>query len=146
MRLLKYFFLGFISGLVLFFPVMFFMYPFLKALLASSIIGFVYSLFVVGFMVRQLKEVVFEINAQNKDPEKGLRWYEEQILEQILDMRYREYLNVDGLRKFRPTGLYLVLESKIELRVTPYAISVKSSRMMCRILGDLVEINFFDLE
>lgn len=144
MRLLKYIFLGFISGFFLFVPIMWILYPIHKALIAAAVVGFVYCLFVVGFMVRHLAIVEFEINAQNKDPEKGLRWYEEKILEQIHDMRYREYLSTGELRKFRPTGLYQVLESKIELRVSAYDISMKSSKMMRRILGDLVEINFED--
>lgn len=144
MRLLKYFFLGFISGLILFFPIMFFFYPLYKALLGSSVVGLIYSFFVVGFMSRNLKEVKFEINTQNKDPEKGLRWYEEQIIEQIKDMRYREYLTLKGIRKFRPTGLYQVLESKIELHTSPYAINIKCSKMMRRIISDLVEIKFED--
>lgn len=95
-------------------------------------------------MSRNLKEVKFEINTQNKDPEKGLRWYEEQIIEQIKDMRYREYLTLKGIRKFRPTGLYQVLESKIELHTSPYAINIKCSKMMRRIISDLVEIKFED--
>ena len=142
MRLLKYFFLGFISGFVLFLPVMWIKYPLEKAAIAAAIVGFIYSLFVIGFMVRHLSQVEFEINAQNKDPEKGLKWYEDRILQQISDMRYREYLQTGELRKFRPTGLYQVLESKIELRVSAYDITVKSSKMMRRILSDLVEIKF----
>ena len=144
MRLLKYFFLGFISGMILFIPIFLVFYPIYKAFIGSLVVGLIYSFFVVGFMARNLKEVEFEINAQNKDPEKGLKWYEEEILQQISDMRYREYLNVKGLRKFRPTGLYQVLESKIEFRTDPYAINVKCSKMMRRIFSDLVEIKFED--
>lgn len=144
MRLLKYFFLGFTSGFILFLPIMWVMYPFQKALIAAAVVGFIYSLFVIGFMVRQLTLVEFEINAQNKDPEKGLKWYEDRILGQIHDMRYREYLKVNEIRKFRPTGLYQVLESKIEVHVSAYDITIRCSKMMKRIISDLIEIDFKD--
>lgn len=145
MRLLKYFILGYLMGFILLYPVFLFLYVWNKALIAALVGGGVYSLFVVGFMSRMLKSVSLEINASNKDREKGLSWYYDLIIEQIRDMRFRQYLDVDGLKKFKPVGIYQVLENPIEVRVTPYDINVKCSKMMKRIISDLIEIDEKDL-
>lgn len=145
MRLIKYFVLGYIVGLILLFPGFLFIYSFKQAVIAALVGGGVYSLFVVGFMTRLLKSVSIEINAKNKDKDKGLQWYSDKIFEQIRDMRFRKYLEVDGLTKFKPVGIYQVLERSIEVRVTPYDINVKCSKMMKRIISDLIEIDEKDL-
>jgi hypothetical protein len=87
-----------------------------------------------------LKTVSLEINASNKDRDKGLQWYSDQIFGQIHDMRFKKYLEIDGLIKYKPVGIYQVLESPIEVRITPYDINIKCSKMMKRILSDLIEI------
>ncbi|NDB29136.1 hypothetical protein EB151_06275, partial [archaeon] len=76
-----------------------------KALILSLIVGFIYCLFALGFYVRTLKGTSFIINAQNKDPQKGLGWYQERIIEQAQDMRFFLKINERELKQFSPQGL-----------------------------------------
>lgn len=145
MRALKYLFISLIIGFLILFPGFIYLYELKKALLASAIGAFLYSIFSFGFMFRSLKMVTLEINARNKDPQLGLAWYEQEILGQIRSMRFRQYLKTESVIKFRPFGIYQVLESPVEVRVSAYDITIKCSKMMKRIISDLVEIKESDL-
>ena len=62
-------------------------------------------------------------------------------LKTSVDMHFKKYLHTSSVVKFRPIGIYQVLESPIEVKLTPYDITVKCSKMMKRILSDLIEID-----
>lgn len=143
-KLLKYFVVGWLTGFVIAFFAFILLFPFKLVVISSLIFGFIYGLFCMGFMQRKLKVVSFEINPENKDSNKGLAWYEEKIKEQIQDMRFRYSKTENGIEIYKPTGLYKVLESPVELEVTPYLINVKCTRMMRRVILDLVELHVQD--
>lgn len=99
-----------------------------------------YGLFCIGFMVRTLKTVEFEINMQNKDPLKGFYWYQKELEQQMHYMLFERKLTVDGMI-FYPRRLYRVFESPVEFKFDTYGINIKASRMIMRILLDVVEVN-----
>lgn len=138
-RIIKYFSLGFSASSVLSFSVTIFFLPFKLSLIISWLVGLIYGLFCIGFMVRTLKVIEFEINVQNKDPQKGFHWYKEQIERQLNYMLYEKEDFFEGVI-YHPRRLYRIFESPVKLTYNPYYITISSSRMMMRILLELVEI------
>ena len=139
-RLLKYFFVGFLAGFALFFAAFAFFYGFKQGAVMASVAGFVYALFCVGFMARLMKTQILEVNTSNRDPEKGMDWYANEIRHQVKQMRFKQIGKGREIEVFHPTGLYRVWERKVELSAGPYEVRVKASRFMIRVLSDLVEI------
>lgn len=139
-RFLVYFF----SGLAISWP-----FVFLGAAIAldiklaaivATIVGFIIGLMSSGFMVRKLKVEEVEINTNNKDPDKGLDWYEERIREQLKDMRFVPKIKKGDTEIFKPRGLYRIFESDIELERQVYWIRLRASRLFLRIIEDLIEV------
>lgn len=145
-RLLKYFFVGFLAGFALFFAAFAFFYGVKQGAVMASVAGFVYALFCVGFMARLMKTQVLEVNTSNRDPEKGMDWYADEIRQQVKQMRFKQVGKGKEIEVFHPTGLYRVWERKVELSAGPYEVKVKASRFMIRVLSDLVEIKPMPLD
>jgi hypothetical protein len=95
-------------------------------------------------MVRKLKVEEMEINTSNKDPQKGLDWYEDKIRERLKDLRFEFKEEKDGVEIFKPRGLYKVYESDVEIERTPYHIRLKGSRLFLRWVQDLTEIRLMN--
>lgn len=114
-------------------------YPFKLAFIIASIFAAIAGLMSSGFMVRKLKVEEFEINTTNKDPEKGLDWYEDIIREQLRDMRFVYKTTIGSTEIFKPRGLYRIYESDIELERQAYWIRLKGSRLFVRLIKDLME-------
>src|SRR5690606_30590900 len=91
-----------------------------------------------GFMQRTLKSETLTINASNKDPQKSLRWYEDEIRTILFSFRYEKLTNEKGIEEYRPFGLYRVFEPHIILEINPYEINLTASRVVCRIISDLL--------
>ena len=119
-----------------FFPALIFL-PIKQALLVSVIVGGVFGIFCAGFMERALKREVLILNASTINPQKSLRWYEEQIRMTLLSLHFRYLEARDGIEIYKPQGVIQILEPYVELEVTTYEISLKGSRMFCRIISDL---------
>ena len=139
LRVLRYFIIGFILASIVSFI---FLLVFIKIQLSfiiATILGFIYGLFCVGFMVRTLKVVEFDITTQNKAKDKGFPWYKEQIEDQMLHMPF-ERIQLEEKVIFKPKRLYKVYESPIEVTYEPYFIHIKASRVMMRILLDILEL------
>lgn len=117
-------------------------FDFKLSFIISSLLGFIFGLFSLGFTQRTLKSETLEINASNKHPQKPLKWYEERVREQIKDMRFR-YAGKDeqGKELFKPRTLYRVFEPDIELEVSPYDITITASRLMIRLIVSYTEID-----
>lgn len=143
-RLLKYLIIGFLAGFLLFFCGFILFYDLGQAILMAAIAGCIYGLFCVGFMTRLMKTAQLEVNSSNRDPQKGLSWYADEIRQQIRDLRFKRVgsgSKVDpALEVYHPTGLYRVWERRIELRVDAYEVKVRASRFVIRVMSDLVEI------
>ena len=140
-NLIKVFFIGFVFAFILTTLISIFLYPIGKSLLLGTIIGFLYGLFAMGFMVRQLKRTKFVIDSSNKKIDKGLLWYQERIEEQARDLRFKEVLRSSNKIIYRPSTLYRVFESEIIIELSPYDISISCSRMMMRIILDYLDFD-----
>lgn len=140
-NLIKVFLIGFFCAFTLTSLISIFLYSVSKSLLLGSIIGFLYGLFSMGFMVRQLKRTKFVIDSSNKRVDKGLLWYEEKIKEQARDLRFKEIFRSDNKVVYRPSTLYRVFESEIIIELSPYDISISCSRMMMRIILDYIDFD-----
>jgi len=139
LRVLRYFFVGFIlASIVSFFFLLFFVKIQLSFIIAS-ILGCIYGLFCVGFMVRTLKVVEFDITTQNKAKDRGFPWYKEQIEDQMLHMPF-ERIQLSEKVIYKPRRLYKVYESPVEVTYEPYLIHLKASRVMMRVLLDILDL------
>jgi hypothetical protein len=119
--------------------------PLVKSLLIAAIVGGISGLFSLGFMVRQLKRLSFEINSSNKAIDKGLSWYQERIHEQAMDMRFKCVLKTSNEIIYKPQSLYRVFESDIIVELSPYDIRISCSRMMLRIILDYLDLKCEEL-
>lgn len=138
-RIFRYFFIGFILASSVSFI---FLLVFVKielSFIIALILGFIYGLFCMGFMVRTLKVIEFEITTQNKAKDKGFLWYREQIEDQMLYMPFKR-IQLENKVIYKPRRLYKVYESPIEVMYEPYYINIKGSRVMMRILLDILEL------
>lgn len=138
-RLVKYFLMAFAIMVVAAFPVAWFAFELRQALFLSGVAGLVFGFFCSGLMERTLKTEVLVINASTKDPQKPLKWYEEQIRSTLWSMRFLHLTTEGGVEIYKPQGLYQIFESKISLEITPYEITLTASRMFCRIISDLLK-------
>lgn len=103
----------------------------------------IFGFFCSGFMQRTLKTEELFINASNKDPQKGLRWYEEQIRDTLYSFRFTYTGTIGNVEHFKASGLYQVFESNIELEVSPFEIRLRASRLQIRIIKDLLTATVF---
>ncbi len=140
LRALKYLGLGFISGFILFFCVFIIGHSFGEALILAAVVGLIYSLFCLGFMARLMKTAILRITPANKDPQKGMAWYAEEIRQQLYDLRFKKVGPSTSLEVYHSTGLRKVWEGRVELHVGVYEVRVKASRFVIRVLSDLTEI------
>ena len=141
---LKYFMVGFILCFLTFFvPVSIFM-SYKLGLLIGSISGCIFGLFCIGFMLRPLEQIEFEIHSGNKKPDFPMSWYEERVRVQIRDMGFTLEKKVGGREYYLPRALQRVYELNLELEVSPYMIHVKASRLMIRLIATYVEIDEVD--
>lgn len=140
-RLCKYFALGMIYSYPIVFIGFIFFFPLKLALLTSLIASCIFGIFASGFMVRTLKTQSFEINTTNKDPRKGLDWYQDRIFEQLNDLRFLKLSESDGTFTYTPRGLYKVFESEVLIERTPYFIKVTGSRLIIRLISSYVDIS-----
>jgi len=140
LRGLKYLLVGFASGFTLFFIGFIFFYPIDEAIVMASVAGSVYALFCLGFMSRLMRTQVFEVNSENRDPQKSMQWYADTIREQIVEMRFKKVGSSTKLEVYHPNGLYKIVERRVELRADTYSVEVRASRFMIRVLSDLVEV------
>ncbi|MBC75388.1 MAG: hypothetical protein CME64_05165 [Halobacteriovoraceae bacterium] len=139
-RALKYFIIGTAIGFAIFFAGFVIFFPINEAIVMGGVAGVAYGLFCLGFMSRFLKTSTLVVNSENRDPQKSMQWYADTIRSQILEMRFKRVGHSSDLEVYHPTGLYKILERRIELRPDAYSVEVKASKFMIRVLSDLVEI------
>lgn len=141
LRLLKYY----IGGALFVYPLVFigfiFFFPLKLALLTSAIASLLFGLFSCGFMVRTLKVETLEINSTNKDPQKGLDWYQERIFEQLYDLRFITMNKSKEFTTFSPRGLYKIYESDVSVERTPYYIKITASRLVLKLISSYVDLS-----
>ena len=111
-------------------------------LIIFALVLLISGLFYLGFKVRtSIERLSFEINSANKDPQKGLQWYQDQITRQVESMRYNLIEDRPGRKHYVPWGIYSIMEGPVLIKFDAYSIEINASRMMMRILLDLVEIS-----
>ena len=139
-RALKYFLVGFSFCFITFFVPASIFISYKLGLLIGSISGCVFGLFCIGFMLRPLEQIEFEIHSGNKKPDFPMSWYEERVRAQIRDMGFTLEKKLGDREFYLPRALQKVYEVNLELEVSPYIIHIKASRLMIRLIATYVEI------
>lgn len=141
LRLLLYFLLAAMIAGLLSVTILVIFVDLKLALIISTLVGFIFGLFSLGFTQRTLSSQTLEITTGNKHPERPMRWYEDRVREQINDLRFiDDGKNAQGQEVFKPRALYKVFEPNIYLEVETYSITVTASRLMIRLIASYVEI------
>ena len=119
-----------------------FLKAFLLSLIVTSLVFGIIILICIGFSIRTKDHHYFEVNMQNKDPEKGMKWYEDHIKSHLKIMRYTIVSQNGSKVIYKPAFGYDMYEPFVEVDYDLYCISIKGSPLIKRILADLLEINF----
>jgi hypothetical protein len=138
-RLLLYFGGGFLFLFVLIFLVLISFYPVKLTLVIASIFGFMYGLFTMGFMTRSLKREHLEIVPSKLGQNQGLEFYKSLILDHMSDLRYILTEESPNRVVFSPRTLYRIFETNVIIEWDQYQINVTASRLMIRMLRDLIK-------
>lgn len=111
-----------------------------KALLISGIVSLLFLVFMLSHLERNLRRSQFEINPSNKDPKKGLSWYEKEMENFLLDLSYELTGSNNGIKSFRPRMRQRIMGGEVEIERTPYLIIIKGPSGIVQILAKVVEI------
>lgn len=103
---------------------------------------FIGLLLTIGLYKRKIEYVEYEVNINNIDPQKGLRWYENEIRKQINALLFTIKSQSGNIVIYQAPLLYLVNEDLIEVDYDMYYIKIKSSRTVKKVMENLLEINF----
>lgn len=89
---------------------------------------------------RSLTTETFEINSTNKDPLKGLSWYENEIVSHMHDLRYRIKVDQKELKIWQPRTISQNMGGDFKMEVTPYSITIEGPRGMVRIVKSVLDL------
>ena len=103
-------------------------------------LGAMSSLGLSFYLVLYNKRETLEINTNNKDKQKGLQWYYDEILHYLHSSRYRELTQIDDVRVFEPPMLLQHMGGKVELKRDSYSITITGPRGVVRIIGSILDI------
>lgn len=96
----------------------------------------------VGFFQRKPEIVSYEININNIDKNKSLRWYEKEVKSQINCLLFSEEETKDGVVKYKSPLIYSVNEEYMYVEYNLFYIKIESSKTIQRVISNLVEIDF----
>lgn len=102
--------------------------------------GTLAGLFASMHISRSLTTESFEINTSNKDPLKGLSWYEEEIIAHMRDLRYRIKVDTRELKVWEPRTISQNMGGAFKMEVTPYSITIEGPRGVVRIVKSILDL------
>lgn len=114
--------------------------PWQASLMVGVIFGGIGAFGMSFFLVRDLKRETLEITSANKDSQKSMRWYEDEILSFLKAQRYKEHPAINGVRQFTPRSLSQHMGGLVELECTTFSITLTAPRGTVRILASLLDL------
>jgi hypothetical protein len=102
--------------------------------------GFIFILFAIFHQSKNLQSEVFEINSQNKDPQKGLYWYKEKIYQHLKELNYERKESLSDHEIWIPSPRARIMGGEVKITSTPYSITIEAPRGFIRILISILEI------
>jgi len=101
----------------------------------------VFSLIFWAYRERNLRKSSFEITPTNKDRDKGLPVYKEEIFSFLKSLRYKRVEKGEDFIVFRPRPLQRIMGGDVRVSWTPYLIKIEGPYYMVSIIAQIVEIN-----
>lgn len=142
LRFFKYFFITFsLISTVLAIPIAI-LYEIKAALIVSPVFGALFGLFVAGHLERNMKRETLIINSNNKDPNKGLNFYLEEIKEYLFVMRYQQdqIFTQENYVTFSPRPRLKIMGGNVTIKKDPYEIEVEAPVGVIRILESQLDL------
>lgn len=112
------------------------------ALIISTIIICLFSVFVFFHRERNLKEQSFEINTSNKDPRVGLPEYNKRIESFLFSLGYSKYFIRGNQYVFRPRPYQRIMGGDIYVHLDPLFTDLKGPRGIIEIILKIIEIPY----
>lgn len=125
--------------LAIFFPIFLILTIFTSWKL-GLLFGLLAGLFTSFQLARNLTRESFEINATNKDKTKGLKWYEDEIIAMMNDLRYQLIEDKNNVKVWQPRLRARVMGGEFKMEVTPYSITITGPRGMVRIVKSVLDL------
>ena len=114
--------------------------PWTASILVGAILGSLSAFGLSFFLVRDLKRETLEITSANKDSQKSMKWYEDEILSFLKAQRYKELTAINGVRQFVPRSMSEHMGGLVELESTTFSITLTAPRGTVRILASLLDL------
>ena len=114
--------------------------PWQASLMVGAILGSIGAFGLSFFLVRDLKRETLEITSANKDSQKSMKWYENEILSFLKAQRYKELTAINGVRQFIPRSMSQHMGGLVELECTTLSITLTAPRGTVRILASLLDL------
>lgn len=106
------------------------------------IIALIFSLFFLTHLkYNNLKLETFDITPSNKDPLTPMSWYRDEIISQMVVLRWRLIEDTPEKKVWMPRGQSRVMENSFTMTYSPYVINISGSRNMITMMK-----SFLDLE
>lgn len=122
----------------LIFGLMFGTWP--EAIKVALILGVLAASGISFYLVRDLKRETLEITSANKDSQKSMKWYEDEILSFLRAQRYEELPSHEGKRIFSPRAMTQHMGGIVEVSFSTLAITLTAPRGTVRILASLLDL------
>ncbi len=107
----------------------------LVALVAATLMAGLMSF----YLTRELARETLEITAANKDRQKPLSWYQQEILSFLHSQRYQRLDDLEGEQVYSPRGLQH-MRGNVHLKIDAYSITLSGPKGVVRILASLLDL------
>lgn len=111
----------------------------MKILLIMIIVTLVFSLFVWAHLKKKPKLMTLIIDSTNKDPQKGLLWYEQRVEEFFKPLNYSK-MSKENITTYIPDGLTQLNNGSVRVNRGIYEIEINGPHHMIKILMSHLEI------
>lgn len=101
----------------------------------------VFSILFWAYRERNLRSFSFEITPSNKDREKGLEVYREEIFSFLKSLRYIVVDKGANFLVFRPRPLQRIMGGNVKVSWDPYIIKIEGPKYIVLIISEIVEIS-----
>ena len=94
----------------------------------------VFLIFFWSHRQRNLKTIILEITPANKEKDKGLTQYREEIISFLKSLRYQEVEKSSDHKIFRPRPLQRIMGGDISISWGPYLIKIEGPKYIVLII------------
>ena len=104
----------------------------IKTILIGVIIVCLFGTFWLSFLIRPIQSETFEITVANKDPNKGLLEYRDEIRQFLIAHRFVVEHDTQNKLIAHPRGLYQVRHTPFTVTIDAYSIHIKGPKNLLR--------------